>query len=233
MNLSQTTPVSQIASRLPGAVALFERLGIDYCCGGARSLREACDRAHVSLDEVMAALRGMPARSQPAQVGWDAAPIPALIQHIVDTHHAYTRRALRDIPPLLERVARRHAGGHRELLEISALYQALATELAPHMTKEEEVLFPYALALADGASPSACFSTVRAPISVMQREHDTAGALLRHLHQAARGYAPPADACDSYRALLAALSDLERDLHAHIHLENNVLFPRLVRLEAG
>ena len=197
-----------------------------------RSLREACDQARVSLDDVMAALLGMPARSQPDH-SWDVAPIAALVRYIVDTHHEYTRRALADIPPLLDKVVRRHAGSHRELLEISALYQALAAELAPHVMKEEQVLFPYALQLAAGQPAAACFSTVRAPISVMHREHDSAGTLLRHLREVSRGYAPPDDACTSYRALLTALADLERDLHEHIHLENNVLFPRLVRLEAS
>jgi regulator of cell morphogenesis and NO signaling len=225
--------IADLAIANPNAIPALEKLGIDYCCGGAATVAEACRRAGVSPDQLLALVGS---GERPAGRAWDKEPLTELLRFIVGTHHVYTRQAIASLPPLATKVQGRHGPAHPETRTVEALVHRLAADLAPHLEKEEQILFPYIAALEEasgtGEGPAgSCFGTIRNPIRMMMAEHDTAGELLRELRATTSGYALPADACASFQALYSGLTQLEEDLHRHIHLENNILFPRAIRLE--
>jgi regulator of cell morphogenesis and NO signaling len=238
MTTFTTRTVREIAVASPEATRIFEELKIDYCCGGQRPLAAACADAGLETGAVVRRLEEA-ARTTARPDGaadFQTAPLADLIRHIVDTHHAFTRRELVRLDALLDKVCSVHGQNHRELLEVRSLFRELANDLTPHMMKEEVMLFPYVAQLEAAArdgrpAPRAPFGTVRNPIRMMAMEHDTAGDLLRRVRAAAGDFVPPADVCISYQTLYGALEGFEADLHRHIHLENNILFPRAVELE--
>lgn len=230
--------VREVAIELPQATRLFETLKIDYCCGGNQPLAQACAAAGVDLDDVMKRLTEV--TEQNSQSGgakdFQSAPLPELITHILDTHHVFTKSEMERLEALTAKVIGVHGGNHPELIRLGELFKLLCADLRPHMFKEEQVLFPYILAMTQAkenhqAGPFAPFGTVNNPIRMMMREHDNAGQILRELRAVTSNYQVPTDACISYRTLYQALDDLEKDLHQHIHLENNILFPKALELE--
>lgn len=236
MTFDLTKTVGELASEAPATTRVFERFKIDYCCGGRRTLEAACVAAGANVAEVLGMLEGAAAEESGEQRDFQTSTLAELIGHILDKHHTYTREEMGRITALAEKVCAAHGERHAELLRVRELFAELCADLAPHMMKEERVLFPYILALEETAvrnttPPPAPFGTVQNPVRMMMYEHDTAGALLRELRAASGDYAAPADACASYRTLYSALEEFERDLHRHIHLENNLLFPRAVELE--
>ncbi|HEX8188928.1 MAG TPA: iron-sulfur cluster repair di-iron protein [Pyrinomonadaceae bacterium] len=238
MTLLTGKTVREYAAEMPNATRIFEKLKIDYCCGGGRSLEDACALAGVSLDEVARLLEQAAEVAGEMPPGVQSGTLTELIDYILDTHHAFTRDEMERITALAEKVASKHGGNHPELQGVRKLFLKLCDDLRPHMFKEEMVLFPYVKQLEQAAAqgrpaPFAPFGTVGNPVRMMMFEHDTAGDILRALRAATQDYAPPADACISYRTLYEALEGFEKDLHRHIHLENNVLFPRAVELEAA
>jgi regulator of cell morphogenesis and NO signaling len=238
MSISAARTVKELAIEVPGATRVFDKLGIDYCCGGGRTLGDACAAAGLAQDEVVARLE---AASQ-AKAGsaketrWPEQPLGALIDFIVNKHHVFTTQELDRIQVLVTKVRSVHAERHPELLEIENLVDSLKADLTLHMKKEEMILFPYINELEDAVAngrrpPAAMFGTVKNPIRMMRTEHDTAGDILRSIRKSSSNFAVPADACISFRTLYEALEGLELDLHQHIHLENNVLFPRAETIE--
>jgi len=226
--------VGEIVSQTPSSIRVFESLGIDYCCGGKRTLSEACARSGVATESVLAQIEKAVTDSHPSadQKRWVAAPLTDIIAEIVNRHHAFVRRELPRLNALAAKVSSRHGETHPELAEIEQSFAALADELSMHLMKEERILFPYIAALeAEGTRPAACFGSVASPIANMVAEHDDAGALLAKMRELSNGYQLPDEACNSYRALYLGLEEFERDLHQHIHLENNILFPRAIELE--
>ncbi len=232
MNTYQTKTVRDIAIENPGATRVFEALGIDYCCGGKKPLTEACERANVRVDHVLEMLEEAGKEAAP-QKDWGTGPAGELIEHIVTAHHGYIRRETPRITALLEKVVARHGQSHPEVIQMAPLFQALTDELLSHAMKEEHMLFPFIdrLEKAGGQTVAAPFGTVANPIARMLAEHDDAGALVAEIRNLASDYQPPADACPTYRALYAGLDEFERDLHQHIHLENNILFPAAEEME--
>ena len=240
MSMEATKTVRELALEVPAAIQVFEKFGIDYCCGGNRSLEEACSAASLPFDEVLQSLKlaATSASAKPNDPNWSAGPLADLIAHIKNRHHKYTREEIARLGPLFEKVCVAHGRKHGELLAAQQKVCALAAELSSHMMKEEMVLFPYIERMEEariegGPILPAPFGTVRNPVAMMIHEHDSAGDLLRSLRALTNDYEPPADACFSYKALYSALAEFERDLHQHIHLENNVLFPRAVEMEKG
>lgn len=231
---SMTKTVRELVIENPAATRLFEKLHIDYCCGGNRPLDEACQAAGVDIDRVLAALEAPDA--SPANHDWATEPLGELVDHVRNTHHAYTRDAIARIPLLLDKVCAKHGQNHPEVFEIQSKFGELGAELSTHLMKEEMVLFPYivrmeeAVLAGDPVIPPP-FGTVRNPIHMMMAEHDGAGDLLREIRTASNGFAPPADACMTYQTVYRALEEFEADLHQHIHLENNILFPRAAAME--
>jgi len=238
MSMTTEKTVRELALEKPGAARVFEKLGIDYCCGGKQTLEQACHAASLPIDEVLDALE-MGHRSGPAspkESNWQAGPLGDLISHIKDTHHKYTREEIARLDPLFDKVCSVHGEHHPELFDLRATFQGLAQELTTHMMKEEMVLFPYiermeeSLVQKEPILPPP-FGTVRNPVSMMEHEHDADGSALRALRASSNGYTAPPDACVSYQTLYRTLAEFEADLHQHIHLENNILFSRAIALE--
>jgi regulator of cell morphogenesis and NO signaling len=234
MTTTQST-LRSIALDQPATIRVFERFHLDYCCGGDRPLALACAQKGIDPGEVLAALSDATRAPEPAK-DFKEATVSELISHIVRTHHAYVRRELPRLLPLAGRVAAKHGPGHPEVIEIEAGLRQLANDLIFHLDKEEKILFPYIEALdqsrTQGASaPKACFATVESPIQSMLQEHEAAGALLDKMRTASRNFAPPEGACPTYVGLYDGLDAFEKDLHRHVHLENNLLFPRAITLE--
>lgn len=231
--------VREVAVELPQSTRLFERLKIDYCCGGNRPLTEACASIGVEVGEVMGMLKAV-SQSEPhgsGAVDFQKLPLSELIAHILDTHHVFTKQEMTRLESLTKKVISAHGENHPELHRVGVLFDTMCADLKPHMFKEEQILFPYLLALAgasleNSAAPFAPFGTVNNPIRMMMREHDTVGEILLELRTLTSEYRTPADGCISYRTLYEALEAFEKDLHQHIHLENNILFPRAIELEA-
>ncbi|MGB8011990.1 MAG: iron-sulfur cluster repair di-iron protein [Terriglobales bacterium] len=230
--------VRDLALENPSATRVFEKLGIDYCCGGNQSLAEACRVANLNLDHVLDSLRTAEQSNHAPRnhQNWQAEPLADLIVHIKNTHHKYTREEIVRLAPLFDKVCSVHGKNHPELLRIRETFHGLAQELTNHLMKEEMVLFPYVVRMEEAAIEKqpvvpAPFGTVQHPVSMMEHEHDSAGHALRAMRDASQGYSAPADACVSYQTLYHALAEFEADLHQHIHLENNILFPRAIALE--
>lgn len=213
------------------ALYLKER-GIDFCCGGKRSLEEACNEKQLDPVEIRSALDALSVQPGERQLPYDEWPAAFLADHIVQTHHRFVRKTIPDLRFYASKVYRVHGDTHPELRQIADTVQALTQELSAHMEKEERVLFPYIHQLESGGHMHAAFfASVRQPIGMMEMEHEDAGALMAELRRLTDQYTPPADACNSYRLLYQMLKAFEDDLHLHVHLENNILFPKAISLE--
>jgi len=240
MQINITKTVRELTLEIPGATRVFEKAGIDYCCGGWRPFQDACAAAEVSTDEVARWLEQAAQTCMSAQESTDGQtqPLTKLTAHITQKHHAFTRDELARLNELLAKVCSAHGQNHPELFRIQSLFQNLNHDLIPHMQKEEAVLFPFieqleAAVSEGGTAPAAFFGTIQNPIRMMMMEHETAGDILKRIRQISGGYSVPEDVCISYETLYKALDELEQDLHHHIHLENNILFPRAVALEGS
>jgi regulator of cell morphogenesis and NO signaling len=237
MSVSTEKTVRDWALEHPEATRVFERVGIDYCCGGGKSLEEACAAANLSVDELIDSLElaEEEARAKQKDRNWQREPLADLVAHINGTHHKYTRAEIARLGPLFDKVVSVHGKNHPELQHVRAAFRELAQELTMHMMKEEAVLFPYIVRMEESVIQREPvlppFGSVRNPVSMMMHEHDSAGEVLRTMRQASAGYTAPGDACISYQTLYKALGDFEKDLHQHIHLENNILFPRAIDME--
>lgn len=240
MSVQMEKTVRELALEKPGAARVFESLGIDYCCGGKQTLEQACRAAGVPVAKVIDAMEA--AHQSPAamtsQTDWQALPLADVIIHIKNTHHQYTRQEIARLGPLFDKVCSVHGKNHPELLQLRAIFQGLAQELTTHLMKEEMVLFPYIERMEESVLQSEPilpphFGTVQNPVSMMEHEHDSAGKALRALRATGNGYMAPADGCVSFQTLYKTLAELEADLHQHIHLENNILFPRAIAMEKG
>lgn len=239
MTTTTAKTVRDYAIETPQTIRVFEKLGIDYCCGGNRPLDEVCAAANLQLDEVLKALETAVAEPvKPEERELRAGSLGELVAHIVQTHHVYVRREIPEIERLLEKVCSKHGANHPELLHIRGLFRGLGQELTTHLMKEESVLFPYVVRMEEAVLQQEPilpppFGTVANPVRMMEQEHDSAGSALKAMREASRDYNPPSDACASFRALYQALADFEQDLLQHIHLENNVLFPRAQQMESS
>ncbi len=236
MTIHAEKTVGQLVAENPAAARVFEKAGIDYCCGGHRSLGEACKQGKMPLEQVSELLEKAAAERGVTDRDWMAAGLSELVDHIVNQHHAYVRQELPRLQALIEKVNRVHGKNHPELKQMAKIFEALADEMTMHMMKEEQILFPYIAEMeqamtARGVRPIPMFGTVRNPVRMMMMEHDSTGTKLRTIRQLSADYRPPADACTSYRVLYEAMADFEADLHQHVHLENNILFPRAVEME--
>jgi regulator of cell morphogenesis and NO signaling len=232
-----TETVREIALRQPSSIRVFEQFGIDYCCGGRKPLAEACAEHNLTIDAVVAALESASAISAEPVQDWSNASLQSLAEHITANHHSYVKRELPRLYELAAKVVARHGANHAELPAIQSAVLQLGDELTQHLAKEEMVLFPYITKLetalaTGGGMPQSCFGTVENPIAMMTSEHEAAGELLAEIGRLSNHFTTPQDACPTYHAFYDGLHEFERDLHQHIHLENNILFPRAIALEA-
>jgi regulator of cell morphogenesis and NO signaling len=231
--------VRDIAVNSLAAVRVFEKFGIDYCCGGKRPLHEVCEEKGYDTAVVQSELDAALSLAPATEYNWSAVQLTDIIQHIVATHHEYLRRELPAIEARLEKVYRVYNQRYGPtLIGLPEVFAALSAELTTHIAKEEQVLFP-AIAAHEAAVragkplPPTAFGTVANPIHMMEAEHESAGRALSQIREITRNFEVPEYACVTFRALMSGLDELERDLHMHIHLENNILFPRAEKLESS
>lgn len=232
---TSTTTIRDIVADDFRAAAVFERHRIDFCCGGDRPIAEACREKGLDAAAVIAEVEA--ATSAPGQAPrfaeWD---LDVLASHIVVNHHGYVRRAIETLGAHVRKVASVHGERHPETVKVAELFGAVADDMTQHMAKEERVLFPYITRLAEavrtgGAPPAAPFGTIANPIGMMEAEHQAAGDLLAAIREQTGGFVPPADGCTTYKVTYKELEEFEADLHQHVHLENNLLFPKALNLE--
>lgn len=231
-----TQTVREIALQQPSSIRVFESFGIDYCCGGRKPLVDACIAGNLEVDTVIAALEAAAAASNSEVEDWTGKSLVSLSRHIATTHHAYVKRELPRLAMLSDKIVNRHGATKPELPALAVTLAQLDEELTQHLAKEEAVLFPYiadlerAVAIG-GAKPHSCFGTVANPIAMMTQEHEGAGTLLAEIRRLSHDFTTPEDACPTFHAFYDGLKEFEQDLHQHIHLENNILFPRAIEME--
>lgn len=230
------TLVGELAAAHPASIRVFQRFGIDFCCGGKKPLGEVCREHDVPYEQVAEALRN--AELPRDETNWADAPVGELVDHIVSRYHDTLRQELPRLQAMAAKVNDVHGAKVPETFpRLNTVLGELADDLDSHMAKEEMILFPAVKELGEakqeGRMPRTRFplGALRMPMSVMEQEHERAGELLDALRQLTGGYAPPEWACNTFRGLYSGLADLERDMHVHVHLENNVLFPRTAQLE--
>jgi len=229
--------VAEIATHRPASVRILEQHRIDFCCGGQVPFEQACRDRGLDPDTLLAEIERAEA---PAADGrdWNAASLGELLDHILTTHHGYLKAELPYLSAALEKIEAAHGGKYPAIPALAPVFRALRAELEGHLMKEEMVLFPMIRGMETArdegrpAPPAHCGS-VRNPVRVMCMEHDSAGAALSDLRSLTAGYAAPDGACNTLRSFYSELEQLEKDLHRHIHLENNILFPRAIALEDG
>lgn len=230
MTLTANETVGEIVAANPSWARVFERHGIDYCCGGARPLGEACSEKGLSVEELSRELAG--ANAPAPERDWRNAPLSELIDHIVGKHHSYLRAELPDIEHKINRVLEAHRERHGATVsELREVFGEMKAELTEHMMKEERILFPVIQRMEATAKLAMPPGAIHQPIRVMEHEHASAGHALAEMRRLTSGFTPPEDACNTFRVLYRQLEELEGDLHTHIHLENNILFPRAAELE--
>lgn len=233
-----TTTVRDIATENPATVRVFEKYGIEYCCGGRIPLADACAAKGLNVDEVIASLEAAMAPLASGEKDWAKESLASLAAHIVDTHHAFVSREVPRLNELSAKVVSRHGDTREELPAIQSKLAELGEELIAHQGKEEVVLFPYIgklerFAAGNGGLPRNCFGSVTHPIEMMTKDHDFAGNLMAEIRELSQDYTSPDGACPTFRAFYEGLREFEQDLRQHIHLENNTLFPRAIELEAS
>jgi len=215
---------------------VFQKYGIDFCCKGGRTIDEVCEQKNIPVDELIGKLGEISEIKDDSGLDFQSWNLDTLADYIESKHHNYIREKTPAIRQYLDKLCKVHGGNHQELFQINEQFNASANELADHMHKEELILFPYIRNMADAqrnnnnvSRPG--FGTIQNPIAMMMEEHDIEGERFRKMSSLSDGYNPPADACSTYRVAYAMLKEFENDLHFHIHLENNILFPQAIRME--
>jgi regulator of cell morphogenesis and NO signaling len=236
-NVEQTT-ICEIVLKYPASIKVFESFGLDYCCKGNRNIDEACKDADLDSSEVIKELLQAIKKEPKEEFTFENKTLSEIIDYIYKTHHIYTRECIEMLTPLMERVVIKHGKHFPELVTLQQLYSKLSAELLIHMQKEDKILFPYikmleTLAGTDLSLPKPHFGTVDNPIKMMINEHEACGELLQKMRTITNNYYIPENACTSFNILYTELHRLSKDLHIHIHLENNILFPQSIELESS
>ncbi|MCP4460343.1 MAG: iron-sulfur cluster repair di-iron protein [Cytophagales bacterium] len=236
-NRNEALTVGELVAEDYRKADIFKKYGIDFCCGGNRSLKETCEKEGISVDAVsqeLAAIDDIIDRPSQNYNNWE---LDFLVDYIVNTHHIYVHEAIPVLEAYSTKVARVHGSNHPEVIEIANLFQAISEELQMHMHKEEVMLFPAIKKMVKDKNnnqpiSSSPFGSISNPINMMEQEHESAGGNLKAISELSNEFTPPEEACATYQVLFAKLQEFENDLHQHIHLENNILFPKAIKLEA-
>jgi len=228
--------VGQIVAENYSTATVFESFGIDFCCKGNLSLEQACSKKGIDIDKVRKALDQSIGSSKEDHVDVSNWPLDLIVDYIEKKHHRYVEERIPILLQYLDKLCKVHGNSHPELFDIYGLFHKSAGELISHMKKEEFILFPYVRkmmkALREGVNPTEPrFGTVENPISAMMHEHEAEGNRFEKIAALSKGYTPPVDACNTFKASYALLEEFQKDLHRHIHLENNILFPAAIKME--
>jgi regulator of cell morphogenesis and NO signaling len=236
MNITENNIIGQLVAEDYHTASVFKSYGIDFCCKGNRSIGEVCSSKNIDANQL---IKDLDQAVQPVTNGgidYKNWPIDLLADYIEKKHHRYVREKCQEIQPFLQKVKKVHGERHPELVEIESLFAGAVVELTHHMEKEEKVLFPYVRNMLQAKSEHSdinrpFFGTVKNPVEMMKDEHETEGERFLKISELSNGYTPPIDACTTYRVTFAMLHEFETDLHLHIHLENNILFPKAIAME--
>ncbi len=236
MSINENSVVGQMVAANYKTADVFKKHGIDFCCGGNITISEAAEKYKAETKALLADLVAVTTQKDMESELLQKLTPDALIDHIIEQHHSFVRENIESIPPYLEKLADVHGTNHPELIEVHELFMGAAEALSQHLEAEEQILFPYikemVKALQKGEAPQKSqFGSVENPISTMHSDHDAEGERFRTISELTNGYLLPQDGCNTYRVGLAKLEAFENDLHRHIHLENNILFPKAVELE--
>lgn len=232
---TQTDFIGDIVAEDFRTAAIFKKYGIDFCCKGGRTIEEACIPKNLDKGQIYSDIENLP-KTDGNSIDFNSWPIDLLADYVEKTHHRYVEEKTPVLQQFLDKLCKVHGGLHSELFDIRDLFFASAQDLASHMKKEELMLFPFiknmVRAQIEGATiPQPPFGSVENPVNMMKHEHTVEGERLRKIAELTDEYTPPADACNTYKVTFAMLQDFENDLHKHIHLENNILFPKAIQLE--
>ncbi|KAB1069675.1 iron-sulfur cluster repair di-iron protein [Tamlana haliotis] len=236
LNNNAQKEVGQFVAEDFRTAAVFSNYGIDFCCRGNRSVEEVCEKNNIDTNELLDKLEAVISVNNGETIDYKSWPLDLLADYIEKKHHRYVEEKIPVLRQFLAKLCRVHGERHPELLEINDLFTASAGELAAHLKKEELILFPFVkkmvgATISQGAVEAPHFGTVENPIAMMMEEHDNEGVRFRKIAELTNNYNPPADACNTFRVTYAMLEEFEQDLHKHIHLENNILFPQAIKLE--
>lgn len=234
MNL-QTDHIGEIVATDFRAAAIFKKYGIDFCCKGSRTIESACENKKIVPEKIYEELQNLP-DSTGNSIDFKSWPLDLLGDYVEKTHHRYVEEKTPVLQAFLDKLCNVHGAQHPELFQVKELFDASAQDLAAHMKKEELILFPFIknmvkAKISGHKLPPPAFGTVENPVNMMKHEHSVEGERLRKIAELTQEYTPPADACNTYKVTFAMLRDFENDLHKHIHLENNILFPKAIELE--
>ena len=235
MDISQRT-IGHLVAEDYRRATVFKGHGIDFCCGGGRTLEDACKKKGLAMDDILGELEDAEKGRNGDTIKPDSWDLGFLADYIVNHHHAYVSESIPVLQEFTQKVARVHGASNPEVVSIADLFNEIALEMQQHMVKEERVLFPFVKEMEDAdrslQTPTPpMFGTVQNPIRVMEHEHDNAGSIMREIRKLSNDYTTPDHACNTYRVAYAKLEEFENDLHEHIHLENNILFPKATALE--
>ena len=228
--------IGELVAKDYRTASVFKKYSIDFCCQGNRTIQEACDKKNIDSKKVLEDLDTLVQTKSEATTDYQSWPLDLLADYIEKKHHRYVQDKTLEIQPYLDKICRVHGEHHPELFEIKNEFNASAGELAAHMKKEELILFPFIRKMVkvkqeNSNVEAANFGTVKNPIQMMMDEHSVEGNRFRRIEELSNNYTPPQDACNTYRVSFALLKEFEQDLHLHIHLENNILFPKAVEIE--
>ena len=210
---------------------IFKKYGIDFCCGGKKTVKEACAEKGLDVTKVEQELQQVDKVQLTKGVPYDAWPIDFLADYIVNTHHSYVKKSIPDLLTYTKKIMQVHGGSHPELMEVYKLTKSVADELTEHMVSEETILFPYVKELVKADKNTVLNQETIGSIAEMEAEHDAVGRMLERIRLITKDYTLPADSCASYALTFKLLQDFEDDLFLHIHLENNILFPKMIKLQ--
>ncbi len=236
MHIDNQSNIGKIVAENYKAAAVFKQYGIDFCCNGNRTIESACRKKQIGEEQLLAELQEAVAQKGTGEIDFKSFPLDLLADYIEKTHHRYVDRKITEITPYLRRIVEVHGDNHPELLVVEQLFQQSAGDLTAHMKKEELVLFPSIRRLVQsqlsGSTKSETpLGTIAEVIARMEQDHEAEGERFRHISELTDQYNPPADACNTYRVTFSLIREFEEDLHRHIHLENNILFPKAIELE--
>lgn len=231
MRITEQTIVGELVAQDYRTALVFKKQGIDFCCNGNRSIAEACDKKQINTAAMIETLEEVVNHTNSPVADYNSWPLDLLADYVEKKHHRYVNEKIVEIAPFLNKVTRVHGDRHPELLEVLELFSECAEDLTAHMHKEEQILFPYVRKMVSDSTVQAPFGTIQNPINMMMHEHTAEGERFRRIVELTNDYTPPEDACNTYRVTFALLKEFEEDLHLHIHLENNILFPKAIAME--
>lgn len=231
----KTNLIGEMVSEDFRTAAIFKKHGIDFCCRGGRTIEEACENKSTDKEQVYKDLENLPSGTE-ASIDYKSWPLDLLTEYVEKIHHVYVEEKTPVLVAFLDKLCKVHGERHPELYEINNLFNQTAQELSAHLKKEEHILFPFIKEMANSKRNGTKidyppFGSVENPVHMMEHEHTAEGDRFAKIAELTNNYTPPADACNTYKVTYAMLQDFENDLHTHIHIENNILFPKSIQLE--